>query len=339
MACDSSRTALELAALIRERNPDLNVMCIQSRGGDSTAGDPAVLEFLKDVNSGVAGLDVLIHSPTLESGVSITTPHFDRTFGIFSGRSVAPAAFIQMLRRDRTATLIEIGLAGNGKQWLPTSTVLILDALESTHRRSVELANESGSTVAGVVNIEAATPFDSRICDYTAARNGDANDAIQNLLLLLQSRGFDVQPAHCAFVMSKEEKAEARLLADTDYQNRVLAAPAIDDETRADIAATYQPSPAQCAMAERYDAAQAVGVAPDELSSDDLRLFEHGALPRWNRRWDLATTAPLSGLEADVSDAKFTPTLALRRHELALAEAYRTFGKVPGWTGGLGRER
>lgn len=338
VACDSSRTALELAALIRERNPDLNVMCIQSRGGDSTAGDPAVLEFLKDVNSGVAGLDVLIHSPTLESGVSITTPHFDRTFGIFSGRSVAPAAFIQMLRRDRTATLIEIGLAGNGKQWLPTSTVLILDALESTHRRSVELANESGSTVAGVVNIEAATPFDSRICDYTAARNGDANDAIQNLLLLLQSRGFDVQPAHCAFVMSKEEKAEARLLADTDYQNRVLAAPAIDDETRADIAATYQPSPAQCAMAERYDAAQAVGVAPDELSSDDLRLFEHGALPRWNRRWDLATTAPLSGLEADVSDAKFTPTLALRRHELALAEAYRTFWESAGldWRTGAG---
>jgi hypothetical protein len=50
--------------------------------------------------------------PTVESGVSITTPHFTRTFGVFGGRSVSPSAFIQMLKRDRTATLFEIGLAG-----------------------------------------------------------------------------------------------------------------------------------------------------------------------------------------------------------------------------------
>lgn len=94
--------------MIRDRSPEKRVLCIQSRAGDSTAGDGDVLAFLADVNNEVTKLDCLIHSPTVESGVSITVPHFTKTFGLFGGRSVSPAGFIQMLRRDCTATEYEI---------------------------------------------------------------------------------------------------------------------------------------------------------------------------------------------------------------------------------------
>ena len=51
----------------------------------------------------------------------------------------------------------------------------------------------------------------------------------------------------------------------------------------------------------------------------------------WNRRWDLLHAAPFAGLASDVSDADFVEPLALRRHELAIADAYRTFFEVTGF--------
>lgn len=79
VACDSSATAIELTAYLRALHPDLNILCIHSRQGNSTTGDPAVINLLRDINAGLPRIDVLIHSPTLESGVSITVPHFDWT--------------------------------------------------------------------------------------------------------------------------------------------------------------------------------------------------------------------------------------------------------------------
>ena len=330
VACDSSRAAIELTALLRAANPDKRICCIHSRGGDSTAGDPEVLALLKDVNSGIQDIDVLVHSPTVESGVSITTPHFTRTFGLFGGRSVSPSAFIQMLKRDRTATLFEIGLAGLCRQWLETRPRAILDNLEATHRANVELVGDAGA-VSGLVRIEPATPFDARVVDYLATRNVDLNDAGQNLLLLLESRGYQIEQADGLPKISKEEKQQARQLADADYADAVLTAAPIDSERRAELDSKYQLNPMETAEVERYDAATANGIEPAELTADDLRLFEHGALTKWNRRWDLLHAPETAGLANDVSDADFVPQLALRRHELAIADAYRTFFEVTGF--------
>ena len=337
VACDSSQTAIELAALLRAENPDKKIICIQSRKGDSTAGDPAVLNLLHDINAGLPGIDCLIHSPTVESGVSITVPHFNRTFGLFGGRSVAPAGFIQMLLRDRTATHFEIGFAGNCRQKLPIHLREILSNLEATHRREVEIVGDSQSA-AGLIRIEPATPFDERVCQYRAARNQDLNDAANNLLMLLEARGFQVAPGAAAVAMSAEDRQAARQLADIEYSNAVFSAAAIDATERAELKARYNLSPAETAEGERYDAALANGLTPADLTPDALRLFEHGRLNGWNRRFDLLNAAPLAGLAGSVSDADYVPALALRRFDLATAEAYRTLFDAAGldWRSGAG---
>ena len=330
VACDSSKAAIELTALLRAANPDKRICCIHSRGGDSTAGDSEVLALLRDVNSGIAGIDVLVHSPTVESGVSITVKHFDRSFGLFGGRSVAPPGFIQMLKRDRTAELFEVGLSGNCRQWLETRPRAILANLDATHKATVELVGDAGA-VAGLVAIKPATDFDERVVSYLATRNVDLNDAGQNLLLLLESRGYQVEQADGLSKISKEEKQQARQLADADYADGVLNATPIDSERREELDGRYQLNPVETAECERYDAAVANGIEPAELTADDLRLFEHGALTKWNRRWDLLQANPLAGLANDVSDADFVEPLALRRHELAIADAYRTLFEVVGF--------
>ena len=330
VACDSSRTAIELSAIIRAQNPDKKMVCIHSRGGDSTAGDSEVLALLRDVNSGIADIDVLVHSPTVESGVSITVKHFDRTFGLFGGRSVSPSAFIQMLKRDRTAELFEIGLAGNCRQWLETRPRAILNNLEATHKKNVELIGDVWA-MSGPVHIEPATAFDARVVDYLATRNVDLNDAGQNLLLLMEARGYQVERNDGLPKISPEEKQDARKLADADYSDAVLNAAPIDSERRAELDNKYQLNPLETAEVERYDAATANGLEPADLTAADLRLYEHGALTKWNRRWDLLHATETAGLANDVSDADFVEPLTLRRHELALAEAYRTLFEVVGF--------
>ena len=337
VACDSSATAIELTAYLRALHPDLNILCIHSRQGDSTAGDPAVINLLRDINAGLPRIDVLIHSPTLESGVSITVPHFDRTFGIFGGRSVAPAGFVQMLKRDRTATHFEIGFAGNCRQKLPTHPRAILSALEATHKREVEIIGDSPGA-SGLIRIEPATPFDDRVCQYRAARNADVNDAANNLLLLLESRGYRIAPCAAATAMSPEERQEARRLADEAYREAVLDAAVIDAPERAELQQRYHLNPAETAEAERYDAALANGMKPADLTAEALRLYEHGRLLSWNRRFDLLNAAPMEGLPGSVSDADYLPALALRRFDLAANEAYQTLFETAGldWRTGKG---
>jgi hypothetical protein len=337
VACDSSATAIELTAQLRALYPDKNILCIHSRQGDSTAGDPAVINLLRDINAGLPRIDVLIHSPTLESGVSITIPHFTRTFGIFGGRSVAPAGFIQMLKRDRTATHFEIGFAGNCRQKLPTHPREILSALEATHRREVEIIGDSPGA-SGLIRIEPATPFDERVCQYRAARHIDLNDAANNLLLLLESRGYRIAPCAAATAMSREERQEARRLADEAYREAVLDAAVIDGPERAELQQRYHLNPAETAEAERYDAALANGLKPADLTPEALRLYEHGRLLGWNRRFDLLNAAPLEGLPGSVSDADYVPALTLRRFDLAASEAYRTLFDTAGldWRTGKG---
>lgn len=329
VACDSSQKTVELAAMIRAQFPEKRVIAIHSRHGDSTAGDPATLRLLTDINCGISDYDVMIHSPTVESGVSLTIPHFDRTFAFFCGRSVAPAGMIQQLRRDRTATRFEIGLSGSCVDSLPTSAGMILTNLEAAHRRTVELASdETGATM----RVEPATAWDKAAVAYRAVGNMARNDAAQHLLLMLESRGFAVARVDDGEKLDKETRRAARVDADAGYQNAVLTARLITADERELLESTYQPTPEESAQMERYDATLANGLPADGADSEALRTFAHGRLNRWNRQFDRVTgsATPAAAVERDADDA-LVPQMALHRNELAVIEAVQTFFEVAGF--------
>lgn len=72
-----------------------------------TAGWPAQAAFIANPNTDQH--HVVIYSPAITSAISITSGHFTKHFGLFSG-SVTPRSAIQMLRRDRKAEEFVIGL-------------------------------------------------------------------------------------------------------------------------------------------------------------------------------------------------------------------------------------
>jgi hypothetical protein len=71
------------------------VLVYTGSSGDNTKDD------LKDVKTNWADCDVLIYSPTIESGVNFDMEHFDSIYGIICENSTTQRAFCQMLSRVR----------------------------------------------------------------------------------------------------------------------------------------------------------------------------------------------------------------------------------------------
>lgn len=102
VSCDGAKAAKALAAAIKKRT-GVEALVITSE----SAKWEAQAAFIADPNS--ASHQVVIYSPVITSALSITSGHFTRHFGLFSGQ-VVPSNAIQMLRRDRTAREFIVGM-------------------------------------------------------------------------------------------------------------------------------------------------------------------------------------------------------------------------------------
>lgn len=69
-----------------------------------TAQDAAVKETLDDVNKSWKEYDVIIYSPTIQSGVSFEEEHFDECYGVFNNLTNTYSDCSQMLHRVRSLT-------------------------------------------------------------------------------------------------------------------------------------------------------------------------------------------------------------------------------------------
>ena len=72
---DTAGEVIRLSKILKALHKSKKIVEIQSRQGVATTGDPEVKALLRDINAGITEIDVLICSPAVESGVSITTPH------------------------------------------------------------------------------------------------------------------------------------------------------------------------------------------------------------------------------------------------------------------------
>lgn len=102
IAIDGAKSAKALAHVIQKRT-GVEPLVITSE----SAKWKEQAAFIADPNSTTH--QVVIYSPVITSSLSITSGHFKKHFGLFSGQ-VVPSDAIQMLRRDRTAVEFIVGL-------------------------------------------------------------------------------------------------------------------------------------------------------------------------------------------------------------------------------------
>jgi hypothetical protein len=100
VATDSKRTAKRLQAALKGRK----VLTIT---GDTVLGEEQAA-FIRDT-SRASLYDFIIYTPAIGSGVSINESFFSLNVGIFNG-SVLPSDAVQMIRRDRSASRVLMGI-------------------------------------------------------------------------------------------------------------------------------------------------------------------------------------------------------------------------------------
>jgi hypothetical protein len=326
---DSAGTVIRLAKFLKAISKDKKIVEIQSRHGVATTGDPAIVKLLQDINSGIADIDVLVCSPAVESGISITTPHFTRHFALYQG-VIAPSQIVQQMRRDRTASTITLGFCGNLIRNDPTDPGAILANLDSAHRQTITSSRAAGDGYE--VTALPATDYDRRVTQYLAGEATAKNHAGRNLLLMLEALGYHTERLDCTVPeIATADLARARDLEIAAEQLAIQTAPDITETEREQIKQDYQPTPAESAAACRYDIRQTTGKVDEfvEIEDGDLRAWRNGKLVGEASRFDALAGDP-DAAAIDAQDEANEVTLAARSHRQSLVECSRALFEAAG---------
>ncbi len=189
-----------------------------------TAGDYAAL--MRDINTEIEGLRLLAHSPSIGSGVSITRKHFDLTVALYTG-TVSPEDFVQMIRRDRTAECIHLVLVGNNISYLP-------EGMDVWLRSKIE-PNEAEARQKPIPQgwrWDLFNPYTLRCAGREAEVNRMTNDGHNNLLFLMEHRGWRIEQSalddETDLGELRARAREVRELTEEQYVAGILGARDID---------------------------------------------------------------------------------------------------------------
>jgi hypothetical protein len=247
VSCDGAKSAKALAAAIKKK-AGIDALVITSENAKWSAQAAFI------ANPNTTAHQVVIYSPVITSALSITSGHFTRHFGLFSG-NVVPSDAIQMLRRDRTATDFIVGM-----KTPEYSKQEQLDALERrteapTTRAAIEAADIDESLKAVLIE---ALDFDIKPSAFEEMRYEHMSDEawlrdnIQNSLpATLINQGFCVDVLeHC------DEMARLGFVADSQGRKEVNA------------------KAAEKVMASKAAGVEKVAQVKDAGSADEIEHFE-----------------------------------------------------------------
>ena len=150
--------------------------------GDTSA-DPRQREFADNPNKFLAENDIklLVASPSLTSGVSITVDAFDQVFAFFEGNSIAPLDAMQMPHRYRLPVPRIIFAAAKGNP-NPLSPKNKLDYMTKAQRRSHMITH-----VLGDADLRGKIDTDSPWAQYEAAVETSRHYEMLGFALYLQA--------------------------------------------------------------------------------------------------------------------------------------------------------
>lgn len=281
VANDSAESAKKMAALIESLVEEGEIKPVRMLlvHADSKA-DPQVEAFLQRPNAEAVNYDVLIYSPAISSGVSMTTQHFDSHFGLFSGNTVGPSDAVQMLRRDRTARHYVIGIGHTSAQRETDREAIYRGLLKAD-----EVSCEFEETTDEIILRRRKTAFDHLYLSAVTAENRARNAWANNLLLMLYADGYKVQRLD---ITAREQEE----LTIASRRNRKAAGSMVFDKRMDLIDSVETPneeqflklnrqevrSEAESAQLDRYHIEHQFGV--DEISPDDVAFYDERGIAK-----------------------------------------------------------
>jgi phage/plasmid primase-like uncharacterized protein len=302
VATDNRRWARTLETYIERYFPAVTKLCVtrEPNGEERTAIDV----LFGDPNAAITDYKVLIHTPVISSGFSITVPHFERSFGFFFG-TVGATECMQKMGRDRTAC-----------DWAIWIRKTMVDGEEAT-ADAREAEYTSGSLHTRLSHIFRRESIKER-------KNLDLL-----LPLLLQQRGHAVRLVKKIDVDSLEIMKKLQEIADELEQERIaniitLGEKPVSDEEYESLQKVYLRTKNQEARVIAYEVLNHLG---GELSEDDIVFFEkHAGVHKANiMECLLASQEEASWHDENAPDSDYGHIHAVEKRAL-LREAIRILG-------------
>lgn len=186
---DTLSTCSIFEEIFSEVNMSKYLLVINSR----TRELPEVKEWINNPNEMSQKYLAVVHTSSIECGVSITKPVFHSTLGIFTAGTLEPQVATQMAMRDRVCSNVCFGFGKNYERSIYDKNSE--REVQSLHAK----ANEAG------LNIDIG-PLDRLITGLRSNKSLSRQNYNLSLSLHLQNLGFKV----CNFHMDENERKKTR---------------------------------------------------------------------------------------------------------------------------------
>ncbi|MEN8220536.1 MAG: plasmid replication protein, CyRepA1 family [Pseudomonadota bacterium] len=271
--CTSAKFARGLAKELHEKYPKLRILEIDR----DNANEPKQAKFLADSNGNLKNWDVVVHSPSLEQGVSIDTPHFKNVVGFCdAGEGIcAPDSFVQMMFRSRHLDKVAIHVDPR-----------IEDKPTDYKQYLAEQANRYNTVVNHVEPIEGGqhnifiTVTDDVIlaAKAQAATQATKNRTQEEVYAILVSMGCDItikEHGDKDNDAGVEALKSATHLQKLEYNERVANAPLIMASQCQEIKESTKATLDENYMVKRHQLERELAIGLDQLDEDEkIAMFD-----------------------------------------------------------------
>ena len=179
-----------IETLLSKRFPTKSIIRVDS----DTVKDPSHPAYgcMKRINKVVAEYDIVIASPTIETGISLDRRHFDSVWCFANGVQTVDAV-CQTLERERgdVPRHISIGTGGISKIGNGSESIYALSKCED---RLADLNFKALATVDAISSDEFAPAHIQTWASYAAKTNQGFNNYEQNILSKLALEGYQIVP-------------------------------------------------------------------------------------------------------------------------------------------------
>lgn len=291
-ACDRTKA---LADQIKANKPGVKVLVINKH----TKNNKQVKKFLKDADQESLKYQVIIHSPVISSGISVShknkKPHFSKTFFLGGGFCISPSDASQMLARVRYVNDYVVALIPNNQADFvkdARSTIIgqeqaaIFEDIKSnpdSYDQMVAEENLRDYNKAPVDKVYRASEFDT-FCAKIAEKESQAKaDFSAGLLWLLEEEGHDVSPSTNQFENLSLEIKAFKQQAKDDFHQCLINAKDIDASYAYELSVKNDKTWEESCQYLKYCVMDQLNLK--ELTVYDLDIWDDGRVMAQTRRY------------------------------------------------------
>lgn len=307
VACDGLEFSKDLDEVLQTLFPEKRIVCINSENSN----DSEMRSLIETINAPgkLNDIDCLIYSPSVNTGVSIDTPHFDKVFGVFVGGSLAGTDCLQALNRYRPKVDWHVWVNANPiGGYRPTSA-------DRIQRHKLQENDLCGFLLKIIPGSGEKTIADEFAWNAWAAIQARRNESLNNLRgdvrYLIEAQGHRLMPL--GEETDWETKAELKAARDVNQQTRsrgICTAVPISSTEAHRLESKERPTQEDWYKLERHRIETSWG---REVTAELIDLDNRG---RTIRQFTLLETLLEDPSEVDLINGKrilFPPTLVATR--------------------------